>query len=190
MNLKDLILRRTDSLRFLRATHEIVKYEPRYYDENGAYQKDEWTCFSDVGKEYEGKVVTMEDYLDVENRFINITRAILEASGCKYITLGYMEARRRKGLKEGMRVRVQDIDPFLRFALRGKAYIVFINKSKNIQFDFDNDVLYMNLNCRIPNDELRAIVESRGLYLDPRVKRVVICHDDSIDIYYFDKVSS
>lgn len=190
MKLRDLILRRSDSLRFLKASHEIVKYEPQYYDENGAYQKDEWTCFSDVGKEYEGKVVTMEDYLDVENRFINITRAILEASGCKYITLGYMEARRRKGLKEGMRVRVQDIDPFLRFALRGKAYIVFINKSKGVQFDFSEDFLYMHLNCRIPDDELRAIVESRGLYLDPRAKRVAICHDDSIDIYTFEKTSS
>ncbi len=190
MKLRDLILCRSDSLRFLKASHEIVKYEPQYYDENGVYQKDEWTSFSDVGKEYGGKVVTIEEYLDVENRFINITRAILEAAGCSYVTLGYVEAWRRKGLKEGIRVRAQEIDPFLRLALRGKAYIVFINKSKGVQFEFSEDVLYMHLNCRIPDDELRAIVESRGLYLDPRAKRIVICHDDSIDIYTFGKASS
>ena len=188
--LRDLILRRLNNLRFLKASHEIVKYGPQYYDENGAYQKDEWTCFSDVGKECEGKVVKMEDYLDVENRFIDITRAILEAAGCSYVTLGYVEAWRQKELKEGMRVRIQEIDPFLRLVLRGKAYIVFINRSKGIQFDFSEDVLYMHLNCRLPNDELRTIVESHGLYLDPRVKRVEICHDDCIDIYTFNKASS
>lgn len=41
--LRDLILRRLNNLRFLKASHEIVKYGPQYYDENGAYQKDEWT---------------------------------------------------------------------------------------------------------------------------------------------------
>ena len=186
MRIRDLILRRFDSLAFQRASHEIVKYKPEYYDENGVYQKEEWTNYSDIGEMYEGRIVTMADYLDVENRFIDITRAILEAAGCSYITLGYVEARRRKGLKEGMRVRVQEIDSFLRLALRGKAYIVFINRSKGVQFDFSNDVLYMHLNCPIPDNELRTIVESRGLYLDPRVKRVVTVSDDNeASVHYF-----
>lgn len=186
MKNRELILRRFDSLAFQRASHEIVKYKPEYYDENGEYPKDEWTNYSDIGKVYEGKIVTMADYLDVENRFIDITRAILEAAGCSFITLGYVEARRRKGLKEGMRVRVQEIDSFLRLVLRGKAYIVFINRSKGVQFDFSNDVLYMHLNCRIPDNELRAIVESRGLYLDPRVKRIVLINDDDqMSVHYF-----
>lgn len=178
MKTRELILRRFDSLAFLRASHEIVKYKPEFYDENGVYQKDEWTNYSDIGEVYEGRIVTRDDYLDVENRFIDITRAILAAAGCSYITLGYVEARRRKGLREGMRVRVQEIDPFLRLALRGKAFIVFVNRSKGVQFDFSNDVLYMHLNCRVPDNELRTIVESRSLYLDPRVKRVVTVSDD------------
>ena len=41
MKQKELIERRFDSFRFKKASHEIVKYEPQYYDENGAYQKDE-----------------------------------------------------------------------------------------------------------------------------------------------------
>ena len=172
MKLRDLILYRlNDSLSYLKSYHEIVKYEPRFYDENGVYQKDEWTSFFDVGKEYEGKVVTMEDYLDVENRFIGITRAVLEAAGCSFVTLGYVESGKRKGIKEGMRVRIQEVDPFLRLALRGKAFIVFINKRKGIQFDYNDEVLYMHLYCRIPKEELQAIVESRGLYLDPRGNR-------------------
>jgi len=174
MKQKDLILHRFNSFRFQKASHEIVKYEPKYYDEKGVYQKDEWTSFDDVGKVYEGKIVTMEEYLDIENRFISITRTVLETAGCTYISLGYIYGKRdRKGLREGMRIRVQDIAPFLRLALRGKVYLVFINRSKGVQFDFSEDVLYMHLFCRIPTEKLREIVESRGLFLNPRVKRII-----------------
>ena len=51
MKQKDLILKRFDNLNFLKASHEIVKYSPEYYDENGVYQRNEWTAFSDIGKE-------------------------------------------------------------------------------------------------------------------------------------------
>lgn len=181
MKQRELIYRRFNSYRFQKASHEIVKYEPQYFDETGVYRKDEWTCFFDIGKEYEGKVVTMEDYLAIENRFIAVARAILIESGCTYVTLGYVEPRRRKGVKEGMRVRVLQIDEYIRLALRGKYYIVFINGSKGVQFDFSEDVMYMHLFCRIPDEKLREIVESRGLYLDPRTRRVVICHDDKLE---------
>ena len=33
----------------------IVKYNPKYYDAKGVYTKDEWTDFSDIGKEFEGE---------------------------------------------------------------------------------------------------------------------------------------
>ena len=166
----DIILNRFDSLRFARASHEIVKYRPEFYDEKGRYQKDEWTSFSDVGKEYEGRIVTMEEYTEIENRFISITHAILEEAGCKYITLGYVYKSHHKRVKEGMRVSASEIDYYLRLALRGKVFIVFINSSRGIQFDWSEDYLYMHLFCRIPDDRLREIVESRGLYLDPRSK--------------------
>ena len=187
MKQRELITRRFDSLSFQKASHEIVKYEPQYYDDNGVYQKDEWTCFFDIGKEYEGKVVTMEDYLDIENRFIAVTRAILEAAGCTFVTIGYVEAIRGKRVKEGIRIRVQQIDHYIRLVLRGKMWIVFINSSRGVQFDFNEDVMYMHLFCRLPDEQLREIVESRGLYLDPRTRRIEICRDDRIEIYTFKK---
>ena len=126
--------------------------------------------FDDVGRVYGGKVVTIDDYLEIENRFIEITHAILEESGCKFVTLGYVENYRRKAVKEGKRVHVSHLDYYLRMALRGEAFIVFINRSRGVQFDWSSDCLYMHLYCRIPLNRLRSIVESRGLFLDPRSK--------------------
>ena len=52
--------------------HEIVKYSSENYGENGVYTKDEWTSRSDIGTVYEGKTFTLEKYLDVEQRYINV----------------------------------------------------------------------------------------------------------------------
>ena len=65
--------------------------------------------------------------------------------------------------------------------------LVFPGNGKRFAGDFDEDVMYMHLFCRIPDEQLREIVESRGLYLDPRVKKVVMCYDDRIEIYTFEK---
>ena len=67
----------------------IVKYNPKYYDIQGVYTKDEWTDFSDVGREFEGKRLSIEEYLVVENNFIAFVRECLELIGCKYLTIDW-----------------------------------------------------------------------------------------------------
>ena len=67
----------------------IVRYNPKYYDTQGVYTKDEWTDFSDVGREFEGKRLSIEEYLVVENNFIAFVRECVELVGCKY--LGFTE---------------------------------------------------------------------------------------------------
>ena len=44
--------------------HEIVKYPPQNYI-NGIYEKDEWTDYSDIGKVFDDKLFTLEEYLSV-----------------------------------------------------------------------------------------------------------------------------
>ncbi|QSX06726.1 hypothetical protein JYG23_04550 [Sedimentibacter sp. zth1] len=48
----------------------ITKYNPQYRDSYGAYLKDEWTSLSDVGKQYDGKVFTKDEYLEYERLYI------------------------------------------------------------------------------------------------------------------------
>ena len=67
----------------------IVKYNPKYYDIQGVYTKDEWTDFSDVGREFEGKRLSIEEYLVVENNFIAFVRECVELVGCKYLTIDW-----------------------------------------------------------------------------------------------------
>ena len=48
----------------------ITKYNPFYRDENGAYIKDEWTSYLDIGKKFNDTVFTLKDYLEVETKYI------------------------------------------------------------------------------------------------------------------------
>jgi hypothetical protein len=47
----------------------ITKYNPIYRDINGRYLKNEWTSISDIGKSYEGKLFTVEDYIRTEKLY-------------------------------------------------------------------------------------------------------------------------
>ena len=48
---------------------EIVKYAPENYDERGIYRKNEWLMVSDIGKVYDGKRFTREEYLETEDKY-------------------------------------------------------------------------------------------------------------------------
>ena len=48
----------------------VCKYDPAFRDEKGAYKKDEWTDFSDIGRAFDGKVFTEEEYYETEDRYV------------------------------------------------------------------------------------------------------------------------
>ena len=65
---------------------EIVKYQPKYY-KDGVYTKDEWISVSDIGKNFDGEVLTKEEYLRVESAYVDTVKELLEISGVKFLTI-------------------------------------------------------------------------------------------------------
>ncbi len=59
----------------------ITKYSPALRDSYGRYLKDEWTSVSDVGKRFGNSVVTLEDYLIVENEYVSVIMQLMQAAG-------------------------------------------------------------------------------------------------------------
>lgn len=49
----------------------ITKYNPIYRDDNGYYTLNDWTSFSDIGKEYNNSIFTLEEYIKVENSYLS-----------------------------------------------------------------------------------------------------------------------
>lgn len=171
------------------AWHEIVKYSPQKYDSNGVYTADEWTSRSDVGKHYDGKLFTLEEYLRVEQRYVSVILSIMKAMNCKYMTIQYLEADKEyitssiksskfynidsellkslPLLEENRRIHISKITDIIRLSLREYIYVVLRNKEHELQVQFGYDY-YLNVSCSLNGETLKNIVCREGLYLDPR----------------------
>lgn len=60
--------------------YRISKYDPQFRV-NGAYQKNEWTSVSDIGKVFDDGVLTLAEYLRVENEYIQFCLNAMKAAG-------------------------------------------------------------------------------------------------------------
>lgn len=112
----------------------ITKYNPEFRDENGAYKLNDWTSVYDIEKE----IVTAEEYLRIENKYIDFVKILEErAEGGGFVVTGYethhsddfyakLETRIGKlsppDCSEGSVLSKDDVLPFCRSILREQCY--------------------------------------------------------------------
>ena len=179
--LESLALKRLNSYQYARETHEIVKYSPEHYDSNGHYKKDEWSNFSDIGRVFNHKRFTFEQYLIVEDQYIHVVEDIIKASCITFLTVAYIERGERvfleniskemeeiaRDVRVGKRLNICQSSLLLRAVLRGAVWCILVNESKQFQISIGYD-FYMNIHSSLPRGSMLEIVQSHGLYLDPR----------------------
>lgn len=69
------------------SAHEIVKHSPLYYDAEGRYTRDEWTSRSDVNKMFNRNIFTIEEYMEVERKYVNAVKELMNITGSSYLTI-------------------------------------------------------------------------------------------------------
>src|SRR5476651_1262643 len=77
----------------------ITKYNPQYRDDSGAYLKNEWTCYSEIGKTFEGKIFTFEEYLKIENAYIQAVLLFMECLNLDSLRISCLEKNGRRPKK-------------------------------------------------------------------------------------------
>ena len=58
----------------------ISKYDIKYRNELGVYLRDDWTSFFDIGKVWEGELLTREEYERVEKNYLDALLDIIPVS--------------------------------------------------------------------------------------------------------------
>ena len=185
--LRDKVFRRMNSTNlnspFIKFGCEIVKYQPQYY-KDGVYTKNEWISSSDIGENFDGEVLTKEEYLRVESAYVDTVKELLEVSGVKFLTIVGPDTfylRRTKAfnkenkamyqivssLKEGQRIAASKIDTVLKASLRELFWCALVNESKKVQVDVGYDY-YLHFHSRLPEETISKIARSHGLYCNPR----------------------
>jgi hypothetical protein len=156
----------------------VTKYNPKNRDEKGAYQVDEWTSISDIGKEFNRIRFTFQEYISVENKYI---LSILEF--CTYFGIEEFEIKNLelhdpniwdeysmdlKGTYERVKnknlISNADIQNLARLILREYLWCDLENNGKGIHFGYDY-YMYFDTGKTIP-EELKARIEIIGLYVD------------------------
>lgn len=69
----------------------VTKYDPAFRDERGRYLADDWTSASDIGREFDGRTLTLEAYLAVEDRYVAAAMHFLRESGLDGLTVRALE---------------------------------------------------------------------------------------------------
>ena len=140
-------------------------------------------------KGFDGKLFTLEEYLNIEKHYINVVHSIMKATNSKYLSIQYLEADKEyiinkikcskfysidsellqsiQLLEENRRVYITRITDLVRLSLREYIYVVLSNKEHKIQIKFGYDY-YLNIACSLNYETLNYIVRNEGLYLDPR----------------------
>lgn len=171
--------------------YEIVKYNPKHYV-NRIYTKNEWTCIEDIGHSFEDGILSKDEYLRMETNYCKTAVQILKHSGCKFVTIEYLNKCSKKIIRryiranqteeddieltfdnlrkivEGKRYSVEKIDFILRYTLRGLIGVYFRNYKNLVSLSIDSEDFYMGVRTPIERKIVNKIARSNDLYVDPR----------------------
>lgn len=67
--------------------YSITKYNPKYRNISGGYERDEWTEVTNIGQKYHGKKFTKREYLKIERRYLIVIELLLSGFNINNITL-------------------------------------------------------------------------------------------------------
>ena len=126
----------------------VTKYNPKYRDERGVYLKDEWIIFSEVGKSFENKIVTLFDYLEIETAYVE---AILHFMDCLHLNgLKVTCLKKNKKPKIGRIYSQEMIDVFDKIKNRSVlskeevAIVARLNLREDLYCRFKSDDMYVH----------------------------------------------
>lgn len=71
-------------------TIRITKYNPKFRDKDGKYTKDEWTSISDIGTYFDRLELKYEDYLIVEDAYVDTVLLIMEFLKCDKVRITHL----------------------------------------------------------------------------------------------------
>lgn len=158
----------------------ITKYNPRFYDSNNLYTKNEWTSYGDIGREYDAHLFTKEEYERVERSYIDAVNLFIDFVGTNRAQVSnyrreyaYISECRTndpqlydvcKRLKNGMTLKANDISIAIQLVLREYVQMSFVVddlSNSYVHFGYD---YYMYFVSDREIGELKVAVEKLGLF--------------------------
>lgn len=161
----------------------ITKYNPKYRDDQDRFTKDEWTSIYDIGKFFSRKELTVEEYLKIEDLYIDAIFYFIKYLGVSTLEVNGLEKwsdnieildfnqlyteemyNEYETIKEGDMITLQSIGNLCRLILRENIWCYLKNNlSIVIYFGYD---YYMYIGTSVACDKAIEKVICSGLYVE------------------------
>jgi len=156
----------------------ITKYNPKNRDENGIYQKYEWTSVSEVGKIFDNGELLFDVYLFCENAYIDAIIKIMRENGVESLKVDALEIHNYdnyadftepttkkyfRTLRNNMLIPKQEVAQVSRFILRELIWCKLVSDRMFVHFGYD---YYMYIGSEQQSEELLKAIESNGLFVE------------------------
>lgn len=156
----------------------VTKYNPMYRDRNNVYVHDEWTSISDIGKYFEGKQLTLDEYLVSENAYIDVVISSMNEANLKNVKILELEKtwdtmcadtsdlameKFYDSLKNGMSISINEIAILVKLLLREKVWGKLVSDDLEIHFGYD---YYMYICSKNRLENMEAIIKMNRLFVE------------------------
>lgn len=149
----------------------LTKYDPAGRDATGAYRRDDWTGIADVGKAFDGVVLTDKAYRAVEDAYVETLLAFVADAGLDRLTVTALEATESAlaqlafPLQEGDTVGGERLEALIRSVLRQELWCKLAGPDGfYLHFGYD---LYTYVGTPHPSPRARLRAQAGGLFLEP-----------------------
>lgn len=146
--------------------YRVTKYDPRQRNPvSGAYLRDEWTSVADVGRSYDGRMLTMADYERVEQAHIDFLLALAEREDAFPLTIEALEdMRAHSPWHEGQKVTPALFGAVVRDILREECWCRLIAPEFFIHFGYE---FYLYVGCSHTTEAIAPLAAAYGLFAEP-----------------------
>lgn len=154
--------------------YRVTKYDPKNRNEYGHYIKNEWTEFTAIGKKFEGKKLTLDEYLITEKKYINAILCFIECLKIDSLQVNRLEKHslphsdKLKNiyaqLKNKKIIKKRQIPEIVSLILRNYIWCSLIKKDKMfVHFGYD---YYMYIGSAILCEKVIKQIQNLGLFVE------------------------
>lgn len=134
---------------------EVTKYDPIYRNSEGIYTTDEWIGVDDIGKENNGKILYLDEYLKTEDKYVEAVKYLFEYYKSEKIQLVGKEIRHyedlmnienlnykdyHENLHNRRTISIGELDIVVRLSLRCSFWAHLVSKKNrdvSVEFGYD-----------------------------------------------------
>jgi hypothetical protein len=144
--------------------YRVTKCNPAFRDQSGAYTKDEWTLFKQIGQTFSDVQFTSAEYERVEDAYVEVALSFLRESGLSSMKVAGLENRMQAlDFQNDTVLPLDRIGEIIRRILREEFWCRLEGSEGFIHFGWD---YYMYVGAPHPCPKAQARAAELGLYVE------------------------